>query len=49
VVKPSAAVAGGADMGSCVVIFVCADARYFGAVTSLPVVAELLTFGPLIR
>jgi hypothetical protein len=49
VVTLSAAVAGGAYMGSCVVVFVRADATYLCAITSLPVVAELLTFGALIR
>jgi hypothetical protein len=49
VVTSSTAVARGAKMGSCVVVFVCTVATYLFTVTSLPVVAELFTFGALIR
>jgi hypothetical protein len=49
VVTPSTAVAGGAYIGSCVVVFVRADTADLCPVASLPVVAELLTFGALIR
>jgi hypothetical protein len=48
VVTPSAAVTGGTGMGSYVVLFVCADTADLCPAASLPVVAELLTFGALI-
>jgi hypothetical protein len=46
-IAPGVVIVGNTCMGSCVVVFVHTDATYLCAVTSLAIVAELLTFGTL--